>query len=103
MAWMLRVADVPSRVAIGLTKGRYDGEQWTISSNNFHAWVEVYFDGQGWVPFDPTPVRAWPARSTSPGTTSRTRTWTSPARAPTPHRRTERLGGSHRGPQRRAP
>lgn len=55
MAWMLRVADVPSRVVIGLTKGKYDGQQWTITSNNFHAWVEVYFDGQGWVPFDPTP------------------------------------------------
>ncbi|WP_199033806.1 transglutaminase TgpA family protein [Glycomyces salinus] len=55
MAWMLRVADVPTRVVIGLSKGSYDGEQWTLTSNNFHAWVEVYFDGQGWVPFDPTP------------------------------------------------
>ena len=55
MAWMLRVADVPSRVAIGLTKGSYNGSEWVITSDNFHAWVEVYFAGQGWVPFDPTP------------------------------------------------
>lgn len=55
MAWMLREADVPARVAIGLTKGTYSEGAWTISSDNFHAWVEVYYEGLGWVVFDPTP------------------------------------------------
>ncbi|WP_026932450.1 transglutaminase TgpA family protein [Glycomyces tenuis] len=55
MAWMLREADVPARVAIGLTKGSYSEGVWTISSDNFHAWVEVYYEGLGWIDFDPTP------------------------------------------------
>jgi transglutaminase-like putative cysteine protease len=55
MAWMLREADVPARVAIGLTKGSYSDGTWLISSDNFHAWVEVYYEGLGWVDFDPTP------------------------------------------------
>lgn len=55
MAWMLREADVPARVALGLTKGTYADGVWTISSDNFHAWVEVHYEGLGWVSFDPTP------------------------------------------------
>ncbi|WP_460497788.1 transglutaminase TgpA family protein, partial [Glycomyces tarimensis] len=55
MAWMLRESDVPARVAIGLTTGNYSDGAWTVTSDNFHAWVEVYFEGPGWVPFDPTP------------------------------------------------
>lgn len=55
MAWMLREAQVPARVVIGLTKGTYSEGAWTVSSGNFHAWVEVYYEGLGWVTFDPTP------------------------------------------------
>ncbi|GAB3238317.1 DUF3488 and transglutaminase-like domain-containing protein [Glycomyces halotolerans] len=55
MAWMLRVADVPARVAIGLTRGTYRDGNWVVTSNDFHSWVEVHFEGAGWVPFDPTP------------------------------------------------
>ena len=29
-----------------------------ITSDDAHAWVEVYFQGLGWVPFDPTPISA---------------------------------------------
>ena len=38
-----------------------------ITSDDAHAWVEVYFDDLGWVPFDPTPIAARPRRSTCPG------------------------------------
>lgn len=41
-----------------------------MSTNNAHAWVEVYFPGVGWVAFDPTPGRSIPtagASVTSPG------------------------------------
>ncbi|GAA1664503.1 hypothetical protein GCM10009830_07560 [Glycomyces endophyticus] len=57
MAWMLREADVPARVVVGLSQGtRLDGNEWLLTSHDYHAWVEVYYDGPGWVTFDPTPA-----------------------------------------------
>ncbi|HEY7195847.1 MAG TPA: transglutaminaseTgpA domain-containing protein [Gaiellaceae bacterium] len=59
MALMLRFLGVPARVAAGFTSGRYDADSktWTVTDRNAHAWVEVYFPGYGWLPFDPTPGR----------------------------------------------
>ncbi len=57
MAVMVRAAGMPARVALGYTPGTplEDGTR-LITSDDAHAWVEVYFDGYGWVPFDPTPI-----------------------------------------------
>lgn len=55
MAWMVRTADIPARVVIGFTQGRGITGGYEIRSWNAHAWVEVYFETLGWVPFDPTP------------------------------------------------
>ncbi|MGH8794394.1 MAG: transglutaminase-like domain-containing protein, partial [Stackebrandtia sp.] len=55
MGWMVRQAEIPARVAIGLTRGSSTNEGYRLTNFNFHAWVEVYFDEIGWVPFDPTP------------------------------------------------
>ncbi|GAA4922314.1 transglutaminase-like putative cysteine protease [Stackebrandtia albiflava] len=55
MAWMVREAGIPARVAIGLTRGNIVREGFRLTNFNFHAWVEVYFQDYGWVPFDPTP------------------------------------------------
>ena len=59
MALMLRYLGIPARVAAGFTSGEYDRDRkrWSISNHDAHAWVEVWFDGWGWVPFDPTPSR----------------------------------------------
>ncbi|HET9324458.1 MAG TPA: transglutaminaseTgpA domain-containing protein [Gaiellaceae bacterium] len=59
MALMLRYLGIPARVAAGFTNGRFDQEkgEWTVSDTNAHAWVEVWFRGYGWLPFDPTPGR----------------------------------------------
>ncbi len=59
MALMLRYLGIPSRVAAGFTSGRYDKKagQWVVSDRNAHTWVEVWFRGWGWLPFDPTPGR----------------------------------------------
>lgn len=56
MAWMVRAADIPSRVAIGLTRGTASADGYRVTNYNYHAWVEVYFEGFGWIPFDPTPA-----------------------------------------------
>lgn len=57
MGIMLRVAGVPSRVVLGYTHPAPDASNtFTVSTNNAHAWVEAYFAGLGWVPFDPTPL-----------------------------------------------
>jgi protein-glutamine gamma-glutamyltransferase len=59
MALMLRYLGIPARVAAGFTSGRYDVDQgtWTVTDRNAHTWVEVWFPGYGWLPFDPTPGR----------------------------------------------
>ena len=57
MALMLRMLGIPARVAVGFTSGKWDGKQWVVSDVNAHAWVEAWFDGYGWLPFDPTPGR----------------------------------------------
>jgi transglutaminase-like putative cysteine protease len=59
MALMLRYLGIPARVAAGFTSGDYDDEkrEWTVTDHNAHDWVEVYFPGYGWMPFDPTPGR----------------------------------------------
>ena len=59
MALMLRYLGIPARVAAGFTSGVYDKEreQWTVYDRDAHTWVEVWFKGYGWLPFDPTPNR----------------------------------------------
>ncbi|MEU3621996.1 transglutaminase [Amycolatopsis coloradensis] len=56
MAVMLRAVGIPSRVAIGFASGTPKGDYVSISSEDAHAWVEVYFQTKGWVSFDPTPL-----------------------------------------------
>jgi hypothetical protein len=59
MALMLRYLGIPARVAAGFTNGRFDDgdREWTVLDTNAHTWVEVWFRGYGWLPFDPTPGR----------------------------------------------
>lgn len=56
MAILLRAVDIPSRVAMGYTAGFQSGTYRSITTQNAHAWVEVFFPGHGWVMFDPTPL-----------------------------------------------
>jgi transglutaminase-like putative cysteine protease len=59
MAWMVREAGIPARVAFGFTRGgTKDGNAYVLTNRNAHAWTEVYLDGFGWVPFDATPAAA---------------------------------------------
>jgi transglutaminase-like putative cysteine protease len=58
MALMLRYLGIPARVAVGFAGGTYDQNQhiWNVTDREAHAWVEVWFKGYGWLPFDPTPA-----------------------------------------------
>jgi transglutaminase-like putative cysteine protease len=56
MALMLRMLGIPARVAAGFSPGSPDGpDRYLVRDLDAHSWVEVYFVGIGWVPFDPTP------------------------------------------------
>jgi transglutaminase-like putative cysteine protease len=61
MAVLLRSVGIPARYVKGFTTGEmrlvesggpYEA---TVRNENAHSWVEVYFAGYGWIPFDPTP------------------------------------------------
>ena len=56
MVVMARSVGVPARFASGYAQGTYDFEhgRWQVTELNAHSWVEVYFDGIGWVEFEPT-------------------------------------------------
>ncbi len=58
MAVLLRLNDIPARVVAGYAPGQYSiiQNKYIFKDKNAHAWVEVYFDGIGWVPFDPSPT-----------------------------------------------
>lgn len=56
MVQMLRSEDVPARYVTGYTSGEeIDDDTYVVRGLDAHAWVEVYFPGHGWVPFEPTP------------------------------------------------
>jgi transglutaminase-like putative cysteine protease len=63
MAIMARALGIPARIAIGFTPGEYhraSGDSpayYSVSTSNLHAWPELWFDGIGWVRFEPTPGR----------------------------------------------
>lgn len=63
-AVMARALGLPARVAIGFTQGESDGRGgYVVRSQHAHAWPEVWFDGLGWMMFEPTPGRGAPDRS----------------------------------------
>ena len=57
MALMARMLGVPARVAAGFVSGHYANGEWRVTDHDAHTWVEVWFRGYGWLPFDPTPGR----------------------------------------------
>jgi hypothetical protein len=58
MAVMARVLGIPARMAVGFLEPKPINERagvWEYSARDLHAWPELYFDGYGWVMFEPTP------------------------------------------------
>ena len=57
MAVMARSLGIPSRNVNGFLGGEWNeyDSYVAVRAGDAHSWVEVYFPGQGWVTFDPTP------------------------------------------------
>lgn len=59
-AVMARTLGIPARIVIGYLPGtassipQQGGTEYSVSSSQLHSWPEVYFEGIGWVPFEPT-------------------------------------------------
>lgn len=63
-AVLARSLDMPTRVVVGFLPGEASaGEQglYKVRGTDAHAWPEIYFEGFGWIAFEPTP-RAETAR-----------------------------------------
>jgi transglutaminase-like putative cysteine protease len=57
MAVLARLLGIPSRVAVGFTPGTATGQAnaYQVRTSDAHAWPELYFQGLGWMRFEPTP------------------------------------------------
>jgi len=60
MVVLLRVLGIPARIVNGFYGGVRNeyGNYVALRRSDAHSWVEVYFPGQGWSVFDPTPPDA---------------------------------------------
>lgn len=58
MTVMMRMLRIPARIVNGFQTGEYNrvGGDFIVRARDAHSWVEVYFPGYGWAPFDPTPA-----------------------------------------------
>ena len=59
---MLRSLNIPTRLVSGYgpgttraQSGRGGQRQEEVTTSDAHSWVEAYFPGYGWIPFEPTP------------------------------------------------
>ncbi|MBC7290121.1 MAG: transglutaminase domain-containing protein [Actinotalea sp.] len=57
MTVMARHLGLPTRMAVGFLPGRAAaGGRYAISGQLAHTWPEIWFEGAGWVRFEPTPA-----------------------------------------------
>lgn len=85
---MLRSVGIPARMVVGYAEGQREPDgQFTVRERDSHAWPQIYFDGIGWVDFEPTasqPALARPAGNISGEKTPPTETDTTQGSKPTP-------------------
>lgn len=56
MAVMARALGMPARISVGFLRGHPEPNGTLVyTSDDLHAWPEIYFRGSGWVRFEPTP------------------------------------------------
>ena len=106
MGTMLRSLGIPTRLVSGYGPGAADDSNpnpnakilYRVTSSDAHVWVEAYFPGYGWIPFEPTPpsdqglyqpftrgsAAVVPPSSTLPSATPKATPAPTPTAAPTP-------------------
>lgn len=52
---LARAEGIPARYVEGFCVPANEARKMTVYSNMAHAWPEVYLEGVGWIPFEPTP------------------------------------------------
>jgi transglutaminase-like putative cysteine protease len=59
MVVLARAAGLPARLVVGYAAGTFDAAQarYVVTAADAHSWVEVYFEGIGWIEFEPTAGR----------------------------------------------
>ncbi len=69
-AVMARSLGIPARVAVGFTPGTLDPDRgvYQVTTEEAHAWPEVWIAPYGWVAFEPTPTRSNPSPADHTGT-----------------------------------
>ena len=87
MAVLVRELGLPARVAVGYQAGTLqDDGRYLVQSDDAHAWVEVFFEGYGWLQFEPTPGHGTHPNA-DPGTyLNPAKSWDEPRRARAPTR-----------------
>jgi transglutaminase-like putative cysteine protease len=57
MGDMLRSLGIPTRLVNGFGPGTFNSStnSFVVRGEDAHTWVESYFPGYGWIPFEPTP------------------------------------------------
>jgi transglutaminase-like putative cysteine protease len=66
MAVLARLLGIPARVAYGFTSGTPDSAgSYVVTTHDAHAWPELYFQGYGWLRFEPTPAGSEPGQGTA--------------------------------------
>ncbi len=87
MVVLLRTLGIHAREVNGFLGGQWNdfGQYLAVTQNEAHSWVEMWFPGYGWVPFDPTPAGAgtsealtswlWPGRFLLDGLQHRWNKW----------------------------
>ncbi|WP_150306804.1 transglutaminase family protein [Planctomonas psychrotolerans] len=71
MAVMARTLGIPARIAVGYLPGTRTGTEdgrtvYQVGTQDLHSWPELYFEGAGWLKFEPTPGRGSLAEYASP-------------------------------------
>ena len=55
MVLLARSEGYPARYVQGYLTNVYKNKQTVVKSDQAHAWAEIYFDGFGWITYEPTP------------------------------------------------